>query len=192
MGKTIFDISMSLDGYVTAPNQTREQPLGDEGERLHSWAFSHDPVGQEVLTKGVLAAGAVVCGRRTYDDSIPYWGPDGPTGDARLPVFVVTHDRPVDPPGGGVYRFVTGGIEAALGEAQAAAGEREVSVMGGANVGQQVIRGRLADELSIHLVPVMFGGGTRLFENLGEELRELEVFEVLSGASATHLRYRLR
>lgn len=191
MGKVIFDISMSLDGYITAPNRTREQPLGDNGERLHGWAFSGDPVGREVLTRGIGSTGAVICGRRTYDDSIPFWGPDGPTGDARLPLFVVTHDVPPHVPEGGVYHFVTDGIEQALAEAKGAAGDKDVSVMGGANIGQQFIASGLADELSIHLVPLMFGGGTRLFDNLGERLRELDVVEVLPGKAATHLRYRL-
>lgn len=191
MSKIIFDISMSLDGYITGPNQTPQQPLGRDGERLHDWAFSGDPVGREVLRVGALAAGAVICGRRTYDDSLPFWGPDGPTGDLRLPLFVVTHDPPADPPERGVYHFVTDGIEAAVSLAKAAAGDKDVSVMGGANIGQQFVRDGLADELSIHLVPLIFGGGTRLFENLGEQLRELQVLDVLPGKTATHLRFQL-
>jgi dihydrofolate reductase len=188
-----FDISMSLDGYIAAPNRRPEEPLGDNGERLHEWAFSSDAVGREVLARGVESNGAVICGRRTYDDSIRWWGADGPTGPARLPVFVVSHDAPAEVPEGGVYHFVSGGIEHALAEAKAAAaGEKNVSVMGGADIGQQFIRGGLVDELSIHLVPLMFGGGTRMFENLGEELRELEVIEVVPGPTATHIRYRLR
>ena len=192
MSSVSFDISMSLDGYIAAPNRRPEEPLGDNGERLHNWAFSGDAVGREVLTRGVESSGAVICGRRTYDDSIRFWGPDGPTGPARLPVFVVSHDAPADVPEGGVYHFVSGGIERALAEAKAKAGDRNVSVMGGADIGQQFIRIGLLDELSIHLVPVMFGGGTRMFENLGEQLRELEVIEVVPGSTATHLRYRFR
>jgi dihydrofolate reductase len=187
-----FDISMSLDGYLAAPNRRPDEPLGDNGERLHDWAFTSDAVGREVLTRGVESTGAVICGRRTYDDSIRFWGADGPTGAARLPVFVVSHDAPGDVPESGVYQFVSGGIEHALAEAKATAGKKNVSVMGGADIGQQFIRGGLVDELSIHLVPVMFGGGTRLFENLGEQLRQLEVIEVVPGPTATHLRYRLR
>jgi dihydrofolate reductase len=187
-----FDISMSLDGYIAAPNRRSEQPLGDNGERLHEWAFSTDAVGREVLARGVESAGAVICGRRTYDDSIKWWGADGPTGPARLPVFVVSHDAPADVPEGGVYHFVSGGIEQALAEAKGAAGEKNVSVMGGADIGQQFIRDGLVDELSIHLVPLMFGGGTRLFENVGERLRELEVIDVIPGPTATHIRYGLR
>ena len=193
MTSVVFDSSMSLDGYITGPNRRPDQPLGDEGERLHTWAFDDDdPVGRDVLTKGIESTGAVICGRRTYDDSIPYWGADGPTGPVRLPVFVVSHDAPVDVPDGGVYHFVSEGIERARADAMSAAGGKDVSVMGGADVGQQFIRDGLVDEVSIHLVPIVFGGGTRMFENLGEQLRELEVVEVLPGAAATHLRYRLR
>jgi dihydrofolate reductase len=187
-----FDISMSLDGYIAAPNRRPEEPPGDNGERLREWAFSSDAVGKEVLTRGVESTGAVICGRRTYDDSIRFWGADGPTGAARLPVFVVSHDAPVNLPEGRVYHFVSGGIEHALGEAKSAAGDKNVSVMGGADIGQQFICSGLVDELSIHLVPVMFGGGTRMFENLGEQLRQLEVIEVVPGPTATHLRYLLR
>jgi dihydrofolate reductase len=191
MAAVIFDISMSLDGYIAAPNRRPEEPLGDSGERLHEWALSTDAVGREVLARGGESTGAVICGRRTYDDSIRWWGADGPTGRARLPVFVVSHDAPADVPEGGVYHFVSG-VEQALAEAEAAAGEKNVSVMGGANIGQQSIRSGVVDELSIHLVPLMFGGGTRMFENLGEQLRELEVIEVIPGSTATHIRYRLQ
>ncbi len=191
MSTVSFDISMSLDGYITAPNRRPEQPMGDDGERLHEWAFGTDPVGSEVLAKGAGSLGAVICGRRTYDDSIKWWGADGPTGPARLPVFVVSHDVPKDVPEGGVYTFVGGGIAQALADAKSAAGDHNVSVMGGADIGQQFIRSELVDELSIHLVPILFGGGTRMFENIGDELRDLEVLEVVSGPSATHLRYRI-
>src|ERR687893_424377 len=100
-----FD-SMSLDGYIAAPNRRPEAPLGDDGERLHEWAFGTDGAGREVLAEGIAATGAVICGRRTYDDSIAFWGADGPTGPARLRVFVVSPDAPADVPEGGVYHFV--------------------------------------------------------------------------------------
>jgi dihydrofolate reductase len=148
MSAMSFDISMSLDGYIAAPNRRPEEPLGDNGERLHEWAFSGDAVGREVLNRGAASTGAVICGQRTYEDSIPFWGADGPTGPARLPVFVVSHDAPADVPDGGVYHFVPGGIEHALAEAKAAAGDKDVSVMGGADIGQQFIRSGLVDELS--------------------------------------------
>jgi dihydrofolate reductase len=192
VGKTIFDISMSLDGFMTAANQRPEEPLGEGGEQLHRWAFGEDPRDREVLTGGAGHLGAVICGRRTYDDSLPWWGADGPTGPARVPVFVLSHDEPEDPPSGGVYTFVTTGIEDALKHARAAAGDRDVTVMGGADTGQQYLRAGLVDELSIHLVPVLFGGGTRMFEHLDNGHVQLETLGSVQTAAATHLRFRVR
>jgi dihydrofolate reductase len=192
MTKVIFDTSMSLDGFMTASNQTPEEPLGDGGERLHEWAFSEaDDRSREVLTRGVETAGAVIAGRRTYDDSLPWWGADGPTGEARLPLFVVTHSQPQEVPAGGVYTFVTDGIRSALQQAKAAAGDKNVLVMGGADIGQQFLRAGLLDEIQIHLVPVLFGSGTRMFEQLGDGHVHLEIAEVIGASEATHLRYRL-
>jgi dihydrofolate reductase len=191
MGKVIFDISMSLDGFITAANQRPEEPMGEGGQRLHEWAFgSADTRDREVLAKGGSALGAVIAGRRTYDDSVPWWGADGPTGAARLPVFVVSHSVPEDTPEGGVYAFVDG-IEAALARAKAAAGAKDVTVMGGADVAQQFIRAGLVDEISIHLVPVLFGSGTRLFERLGSGHIQLETTEVIATVAANHLRFRV-
>ncbi len=145
MGKVFFDISMSLDGFMTAAHRRPEEPMGDGGQRLHEWAFGNDQRDREVLTGGT---GAVIAGRRTYDDSVAWWGADGPTGPARVPVFVLSHDVPE----GGVYTFVSEGIERALELARAAAGEKDVTVMGGAETGQQYLRAGLVDELPIHLV----------------------------------------
>src|SRR3712207_6822028 len=100
MSKVIFDISMSLDGFVTAANVRPEEPMGDGGQRLHEWAFGDDERNRELLAEAVHSLGAVIAGRRTYDHSVPWWGADGPTGPARVPVFVVTHAEPEDVPGG--------------------------------------------------------------------------------------------
>jgi dihydrofolate reductase len=190
MGKVVFDISMSLDGFVTASNIRPEEPMGEGGQQLHTWAFdSADERDRQILAQGVSTTGAVIAGRRTYDASMPWWGPDGPT-TARLPVFVVSHNVPEDTPRGGVYTFVDG-LEAALVRAQAAAGDKNVTVMGGADIAQQYIRAGLVDELSIHLVPVLFGSGTRLFEHLGSKHIQLETIEVIETAAATHLRFRV-
>jgi dihydrofolate reductase len=192
MGKVVFDISMSLDGFITAANQRPEEPMGDGGERLHQWLFGDDPRDRQVLTDGATALGAVIAGRRTYDDSLPWWGADGPTGPDRVPVYVLSHDMPEKVPDGGVYTFVTDGIEAALAQARAAAGDKDVTVMGGADTGQQFLRAGLVDELSIHLVPVLFGSGTRMFEHLGDQHLQLEHAGTVQTAAATHLRYRVR
>ncbi len=191
MGKVIFDISMSLDGFMTAANRRPEEPLGDGGQQLHQWAFGDDQRDREVLTGGVGALGAVIAGRRTYDDSVPWWGADGPTGPARVPVFVLSHEPPGNVPEGGVYTFVSGGIERTLEQARTAAGAKDVTVMGGAETGQQYLRAGLVDELSIHLVPVLFGTGTRMFERLGDQHVQLEQIGALQTAAATHLRFRV-
>jgi dihydrofolate reductase len=191
MTKVIFDISMSLDGFVTASNVRTEEPMGDGGQRLHEWAFGQDERNRELLAEAVNFVGALIAGRRTYDLSVPWWGADGPTGPARVPVFVVTHAEPEEVPQEGVYTFVTDGIESALEKAKSAAGEKDVAVMGGAEVGQQFIRARLIDEISIHLVPVLLGSGTEMFERLGGEQIQLETVGVIETPEATHLRFRV-
>jgi dihydrofolate reductase len=191
MTRVIFDISMSLDGFVTASNVRPEEPMGDGGQRLHEWAFGEDERNRELLEEAVNFVGAVIAGRRTYELSVPWWGADGPAGPARVPVFVVTHAEPEDAPEGGVYTFVTDGIASALEQAKAAAGEKAVAVMGGADIGQQFIRAGLVDEISIHLVPLLFGSGTRMFENLGGVHIQLETTSVIETPEATHLRFRV-
>jgi dihydrofolate reductase len=191
MTRVIFDISMSLDGFVTASNVRPEEPMGDGGQRLHDWAFCQDERNRELLAEAVNFVGALIAGRRTYDLSVPWWGADGPAGPARVPVFVVTHAEPEEVPEGGVYTFVTDGIESALEQAKAAAGEKDVAVMGGAEIGQQYIREGLIDEISIHLVPMLFGSGNRMFEHLGTEHIQLESAGVIETPEATHLRLRV-
>jgi dihydrofolate reductase len=191
MATTVFDISMSLDGFITASNQTPDQPAGEGGERLHDWAFGGDETNRHYFEQAGQRLGAVICGRRTYDTSLPWWGADGPSGLARRPVFVVTHAVPAEDPPGAVYSFVTDGIESALDRARAAAGDRDVTVMGGADLGRQYIAAGLVDEISIHLVPVLFGSGTRMFEPVHNAHRWLEPVDVLSTPTATHLRYRI-
>lgn len=180
MSNVIFDMSMSLDGFVTGADPRPDEPNGDGGQRLNEWAFAGDERDRAVLADGVAGLGAVIAGRRTYDLSLPWWGSDGPAGEARVPVFVLTHEPPADAPAGGVYRFVTGGVEAALEQARAAAGDKYVVVMGGAETGRQFLAAGLIDELSIHLVPVELGAGTRLFD------------AVVQTPAATHLRFALR
>ena len=106
-------------------------------------------------------------------------------------MFVVTHEAPADSPAGGVYTFVTDGIESALEQARAAAGERAVGVMGGASIGQQFLAAGLVDEIHVHLIPVLFGSGTRMFEHLGDEHVQLEPLKVIQTPSAVHLRFRI-
>lgn len=191
MSKVILDISTSLDGYVRAANPTPEEPLGVGGERLHEWAFGEDERNREYLREAISGLGASIAGRTTYDDSIKWWGADGPSGSARRPLIVVTHKPPSEVPAGGVYTFVTDGIRSALEQARTAAGDGNVTVMGGADVARQYLSAGLVDEIVIHLVPVLFGSGTRLFGSVGDEHLRLEPVQVIDTSTATHLRYRV-
>ena len=189
MGKVIYDISMSLDGFIAAANVRPEAGLGDGGERLHDWGFnSADPRNQELIA-AAASTGAIIVGRTTYDLSIPHWGADGPVSAARVPVIIISHSVPQDVPDGGVYTFVDS-IEAALEKAKKAAGNKDVAVTG-ANVAQQFIELGLIDEIFIHLVPVLFGSGVRLIEDLAGEHVQLETTEVIETKEAIHLRFRL-
>jgi dihydrofolate reductase len=193
MGKVIYDISMSLDGFIAGANVRPEAGwagLGDGGERLHDWGFnSADPRNREIEEALLATTGAVIVGRTTYNLSIPNWGADGPTGAARVPTVVVSHSVPQDIPDGGVYTFVDS-VEAALETAKKAAGDKDVVIQGG-NIAQQFITLGLVDEIFIHLVPVLFGSGTRLIEELGGEHVQLETTEVIETKEAIHLRFRV-
>jgi len=135
-----FNISMSLDGYINGPDVTPEQGLGRGGEFLHEWAFNGNEKNRKLIEESLQGVGAIICGRRTYDLSIPWWGADGPSGDLRIPVFVLTHTPPDDVPEGSVYTFATGGIEDALAQAEATAGDKNVVGGGGAQTFRQYLR----------------------------------------------------
>jgi dihydrofolate reductase len=191
MGIVIFDISTSLDGYITAAHQTAEVPMGPGGDVVHDWAFGNDEANAAYLRTAGASTGAVICGRTTYDTSLPWWEANGPTGEQRKPVVVVTHSVPADVPADSVYRFVTDGPQAALDAARAAAGDADVTIMGGAEVGRQFLSAGLVDELSLHVAPVVFGGGTRLFGEAEDHLR-LTLADCLATPTAVHLRYRVQ
>jgi dihydrofolate reductase len=192
MGKVIHDISMSLDGFIAGANARPEAGwagLGEGGERLHDWGFnSADPLNLQVVESWV-STGAVICGRTTYNNSILNWGSDGPIGAARRPTIIVSHSVPQDIPPSGVYTFVDS-IETAFETAKNAAGDKDIGIAGG-NIAQQFIARGLVDEIFIHLVPVLFGSGTRLIEDLGGQHVQLETTEVIETKEAIHLRFRV-
>jgi dihydrofolate reductase len=211
MGKVKVDISVSLDGYVAGPSQTLEEPLGRGGLGLHEWVFataswrkSHGREGGEegpdsdVVAENLASGGAVVMGRRMFSGGSGPWEDDpnadgwwGDTPPFGVPVFVLTHHprQTVEKQGGTTFHFVTDGIESALEQARAAAGDRDVGIAGGADVVQQSLAAGLVDELQLHLAPLLLGGGVRLFGELDAPVG-LELVRVVDSPSVTHLKYR--
>ncbi len=202
MGKVIFDITASLDGFVAGPNVGPERPMGDGGMRLFEWYFSGDTdvpfPGTDMVFKVSRASaelfqetwptfGADVTGRRNFDVA-GGWGGKPPLG---VPHFVVTHRVPQEwVKEGSPFTFVTDGVESAVEKAKQAAGDKNVGVST-ANIMQQCLKAGLLDEIHIDLVPVLLGAGIRLFDHLGTEPIELETTRVIEGLGVTHLAYRV-
>jgi dihydrofolate reductase len=198
MSKVIADISMSLDGYVTAPGAGLEHGLGVGGEAIHAWVLEEprSPVDEAVLAHTFARTGAVVMGRRLFDivDGPHGWNDDIGYGydqkqSAAPPCFVVTHEPPAHVRLASRFQFVTAGVAAAIDQARAAAGDKDIVVMGGANVVDQSLAARLVDELRIHLSPLVVGGGTRLFDLVGPTT--LVQRDVTESPRATHLTYEV-
>jgi dihydrofolate reductase len=186
MGIVAIDMSMSLDGYIAAPNDVPGDGLGEDGMRLHNWGFDDPSVAERVFGDLIEGTGAVIMGRRTYDNSIPEWGGSGPIGDTRC--FVVTHDPPAEA-AGPIFTFVTDGIESALAQAREAAGDKRIGLMG-ADVPRQFLAAGLVDEIRIHLVDVLLGGGRRMFETLPQRV-ELKQTSLSEDGGVAHVVYRV-
>jgi dihydrofolate reductase len=192
MPLVVADISMSVDGFVTGPDPDLENGLGRGGEPLHHWVFEGDEVDAGVLRDATEASGAVVMGRRLFDiiDGPLGWNDEVGYGAGQAgtpPFFVVTHAPPDKVRLGLNFMFVTAGPKAAIDQARVAAADKDVVVMGGADVIRQCVLQGLVDELRIHLAPVVLGGGTPLFS--GGESRQLVQRSVLVSSKATHLSY---
>jgi dihydrofolate reductase len=194
MAKVVAGITMSVDGYITGPDDGPGKGLGDGGERLHSWVFGGpwsyadgprgEPAGEDAawLAEVTSRVGAVVGGRWTYE-AARHWGDENPWD---LPFFIVTH-RPQEQPEGGAFTFVSG-VEAAVERALDAAGGKDVNVMGGADVIRQALAAGIVDELTIIVAPVVLGGGKRLFEGFSQSL-DLEHRGVRQSPFATFIDY---
>jgi dihydrofolate reductase len=200
MGKVVAFITMSLDGYVAGPSDRPEAGLGDGGERLHYWNFggpwtydqesfgSATGVDKDYLEALFSAAGAWLVGR-TMHDLADGWGDEPGFG---VPVFVVTHrQHETVVKGDTTFEFVTDGIDVALGKARAAAGAKDVLVMGGADLLRQYLDAGVVDELALTIAPVLLGGGKRLFDGIGRTDVVFERVAVLESPWATHLRYEV-
>lgn len=188
MSSTVLYMSMSLDGFIAGPNEGPGNGLGDGGERLHEWVFdeAETPVNQLVIDE-FMATGAVVAGTGTFEPA-EGWGGDHHDG---VPIYILSrHPKPAWARDWSKVHFLND-IESAMHDAVAAAGTKDVLVHG-ASTAQRALRAGLLDEVEIHLVPVLLGGGRPLFEHLGLQHRELERVRVLEGeGGVTHLRYRV-
>ena len=211
MSKVRVHISASLDGYVAGPNQTQEEPLGEGGEQLHEWILElkawrephgldggEDNASNRVIVEATANVGAEIMGRGKFgpasrgpwgdDPWQGWWGDDPPF---HKPVFVVTHhDRQPLTLSDTTFTFVTEGIESALALAREAAGDNDVFIGGGADVINQYLAARLVDEIELHVVPVILGGGERLFASVGPDVK-LEQLRVIEAPGVTHLKYRV-
>ena len=201
MSSTVLYMSMSLDGFITGPNESPDNALGDGGHRLHEWALGTDAAeagnheqaldrlsgpDREVWEE-MMATGAVLAGRGTFEPA------DGWNGDHHdgVPIFILSRHQPS--PEFARWPRVTyvSDLESAVAQAKQAAGDQNVLVHG-ASIAQWTLAAGLLDEVQIHLVPALLGDGRRLFEHLGTDQRELEPIRVVQGRDAAHLRYRVR
>jgi dihydrofolate reductase len=202
-------IAISLDGYVAGPNQSMDDPIGEGGMRLHEWVLKTDAWreqhGQEggernpssnVVEEVVENVGAYIMGRNMFSagrgewdaEWRGWWGEDPPF---HTPVFVLTHHprESIEMQGGTTFHFVTDGAESALEQARAAAGDRDVSIAGGASTVRQYLAGGLLDELYLHIAPVLLGAGERLLDDVGDPT--LEPVKVVAAPDVTHVKYRV-
>jgi dihydrofolate reductase len=211
MSKLKLNMMMSLDGFSAGPEQSEENPFGVGGMQLNEWLFPlkafremQGEEGGEVNASSPLVEGwfdnigATVMGRNMFGGGSGSWGEDpwmgfwGDNPPYHHPVFILTHHarEPVEMKGGTTFNFVTDGIESALEQAREAAAGKDVSLGGGATTVQQYLAAGLLDEMTITLVPVFLGDGTRLFDNLGKAPRRPEQVEAIEAPGVTHLRYR--
>ena len=211
MSKVRVHISSSLDGYVAGPNQSQEEPLGEGGESLHHWLVAlkswreqagmeggEENVSDDVFAEATANVGAEIMGRGKFgpatrgpwgdDPWQGWWGDDPPF---RKPVFVLTHhEREPLTLTDTTFTFVTDGPESALDQAREAAGDKDVFIGGGANTINEYLAAGLVDEVELHVVPILLGGGARLFDGVGPEVK-LELIRVIEAPGVTHLKYRV-
>jgi dihydrofolate reductase len=194
MSRVTCDLTISLDGILAGPNQTPDDPLGENGELLHRWMFE-EPEPNAAELEGIVTAGAFIMGRNMFagpgawaEDWRGWWGEDPPY---HAPVFVLTHHprEPVRMQGGTTFNFVADGIESALAQAREAAGSRDVAIAGGAQTARQYLSAGLIDELRLHIAPIVLRAGERLLDGVGN--LSLEPTEVSGSRLVTHVRYRV-
>lgn len=190
MTKVKSHISVSVDGFVAGPAAAQDNPVGTNGLRLHDWIFDNPNHENSSAIAAKRTTGAAIIGYNMYYEAIPHWDGTGPLGDD-IPCFVLTEEGKVPQDAPKAFTFVTDGIESALTQAKAAAGDKDVWIGGGANTIRQYLKAGLLDELELHVVPILLGGGTSLFGELGEFI-ELNKVAVKDEPGVTHFTYSFK
>ena len=203
MSKTIFDIAISLDGFMAGDNRSPQNPIGDGGLTIHNWMFvqkafwehlgtqggDEDGPDGELIRETVARAGAYIMGKRMFEEGEPNWPEDLFKAD----VFVLTHEKrePWIQKGTTIFYFINDGIKSAFEKAKQSAKGKDIRIQGGANTIQQFLNAGLIDEFCIHISPVILGSGIRLFDNINKNIFTAEISEVIPSKLTTHLKYKL-
>jgi len=191
MGKIVMNMSMSLDGFIAAKNDNPDQPLGEDDQRLHEWYFKDNAQAyNKEIEEGQANVGAVIIGRRTYENSHAWGGNEGPLGSVPCIILAPADHVPPKEEIGPVFTFVSDGIDSALAKSKEMAGDKDIAIMG-ANVQQQFLVAGLLDEIRVDVVPVLLCEGVRLFDRLGSKHISLEQTEIGEGDQVAHLTYRV-
>jgi dihydrofolate reductase len=188
MAKIFLEITISLDGFIAGPGITQDDPMGKDGPQLHDWFFgAKTDTDNALITELVNNTGAVILGNYTYVTAInDAWGNASPFAS---PAFVLCSKAPSIPVQG--FTYVTDGLRSALDKAKAAAGAKDVWIMGGAYTAQQFLQEGMVDELHIHIAPVLLARGTRLFEHIGSKSVNLKKIKTIDTPGAVHIRYQV-
>ena len=202
MNKIIFDIAISLDGYMAGDNRSPQNPIGDGGTTLHNWMFKqkaflrmHGRDGGEEgadnrLVEDILArTGVYIMGKRMFEEGERNWPEDLFKAD----VYVLTHEnrKPWVQKGTTTFYFINDGMESALEKAKQSANGKDIRLQGGANIIQQFLNAGLVDEFCIHISPVILGSGIRLLDNIKKDIFDIKIGEIIPSNLATHLKYKL-
>lgn len=203
MGKTIFDIAISLDGFMAGDNRSPQNPIGDGGMEIHNWMFKQkafwEHLGKEdgteddgdgkLIRETIARTGTYIMGKRMFEEGEPNWPEDLFKSD----VYVLTHEKrePWIQKGTTVFYFINDGIESALSKAKLSANGKDIRIQGGGSTIQQFLNAGLIDEFCIHISPVILGSGIRLLDNINKDLFDIEISEVIPSALTTHLNYKL-
>lgn len=203
MSKTIFDVAISLDGFMAGDNRSPQNPLGDGGMTIHNWMFIQkafwEHLGKEdgkedgpdgkLIRETIARTGAYIMGKRMFEEGEPNWPEDLFKSD----VYVLTHEKraPWIQKGTTVFYFINDGIESAFEKAKQSANGKDIRIQGGANTIQQFLNAGLVDECCIHISPLILGSGIRLLDNINNDLYNVEISEVIPSKLTTHLKYKL-